>query len=105
VALGVHAMLSSAGASIISAGTTAEARQLIACAEVSAAIVDVQLGAEDASQICQLLHRRRIPFLFYTGYRNASLLKEWPNIPVLGKPASPHALVCAIADVLDASVT
>src|SRR5690349_8802851 len=61
VALGVHAMLSSAGASIISAGTTAEARQFITCAQVSAAIVDVQLGAEDASQICQLLHRRRVP--------------------------------------------
>ena len=98
-------MLSSAGASIISAATTGEARQLITGAEVSAAIVDVQLGAEDASQICHLLHRRRIPFLFYTGHRNAPLLKEWPNVPVLSKPTSPQELVCAIADMLDASVT
>jgi DNA-binding response OmpR family regulator len=105
VALGVHTMLSSAGASIISASTTGEAKELIAYAEVSAAIVDVQLGDKDASEICRLLNRRRIPFLFYTGNRSASLLKEWLDVPVLSKPSSPHALVCAIASMLDASVT
>ncbi len=105
VALGVHTVLSSAGASIISASTTDEAKALISFAEVSGAIVDVQLGDKDASEICRLLDRRRIPFLFYTGNRSASLLKEWPEVPVLSKPSSPQALVCAIAEMLDGSVT
>src|SRR4051812_16111525 len=51
VALGVHMALSTAGASIISATGTGEAIQLIGYAEISAAIVDVHLGAEDAAEV------------------------------------------------------
>ena len=55
VALEVHGALSAAGASIISAATASEAIRLIGYAEISAALVDVQLGNENAARVCDLL--------------------------------------------------
>jgi CheY-like chemotaxis protein len=101
VALDVHATLSAAGASLISAATAREAIELIAYAEISAAIVDVQLGREDATQVCNLLDQRRIPFVFYTGRAEKTvLLAAWPNIPVVKKPATPPAIISALEALL-----
>jgi hypothetical protein len=47
--------------------------------------------------VCQALHRRKIPFLFYTGHANADLLADWPQAPVVGKPAPPSVIVEHIA--------
>jgi hypothetical protein len=75
-----------AGASII---TAAEAIQLIRYAEVAGAIVDVQLGREDAARVCEVLAQRQIRFAFYTGRAEKTLLlAEWPDIKVLKTPAT-----------------
>ena len=101
VALGVHSALSAAGASIISAGTAAEAGKLIGFAEISAAIVDVQLGSEDATQVCDQLARRQIPFVFYTGRADRTfLLAGWPDVKVLSKPATSQLIVSTLASLL-----
>jgi DNA-binding response OmpR family regulator len=100
VALGVHGTLSAAGGSIISAVSAAEARSLIGYAEISAAIVDIRLGGEDAAEVCTLLARRSIPFVFYTGSHDAPLLAVWPGVPVIRKPARPQELVSALASLL-----
>ena len=49
VALDVHRVLNAAGASIISAATPGEAIKLLSFAEVTVAIVDLQLGSDDAN--------------------------------------------------------
>ena len=98
VALDVHAVLSATGASVISAASAGEATSLIGYAEVAAAIVDVQLGNEDAAEVCRLLAERQIPFVFYTGRSGASVLfAEWPGVRVLKKPARPADIVSALA--------
>src|SRR5947209_17216676 len=80
VALDVHSVLRTTGVSIISATSAGEAIQLIAYAEISAAIVDVQLGAQDAAEVCRLLESRRIPFVFYTGRADLTFLRaQWPD--------------------------
>ena len=102
VALDLHATLSTVGASLISAATASEAITLIGYADVSAAIVDVQLGREDATQVCNLLDQRRIPFVFYTGRAAETvLLAAWSNIPVLKKPATPEAVLAALEALLE----
>jgi len=101
IALDVHSALSAAGASIIAASTTAEAVRLIGYAEVSAAIVDVQLGRENAAGVCAVLTQRQIPFAFYTGHADKTLLlAEWPYIQVLRKPATAKGIVTLIASLL-----
>jgi CheY-like chemotaxis protein len=102
VALDLHTTLSAVGASLISATTAGEAIKLIGYAEVSAAVVDVQLGSEDAAQVCDLLASRQIPFLFYTGRADTSILRAaWPDVPVLKKPATSAGIVAALEAVFD----
>jgi CheY-like chemotaxis protein len=100
VALGVHGALSAAGGSIISAASATEAKSLIGYAEIAAAVVDIRLGGEDASEVCTALARRRIPFVFYTGSHDAPLLAAWPGVPVIRKPARPEELVSVLASLL-----
>jgi len=102
VALDLHTTLSTVEASLISAASAGEAITLIGYAEVSAAIVDVQLGSEDAAQVCDLLASRQIPFLFYTGRADTTILRAaWPDVPVLKKPATSAAIVAALEAVFD----
>ena len=100
VALGVHEALSSAGASVLSAATVLEAIDLIGFADISAAIVDVDLGGPNSGDVCHLLMRRRIPFGFYTGHVLSPLIREWAEVPMLAKPAGPEAIVSALASVV-----
>jgi DNA-binding response OmpR family regulator len=101
VALDIHATLSAAGASIISATTSSEAVDLIGYAEVSAAVVDLQLGANDAAEVCEALARRHIPFVFYTGHpQRNTVMERWPHIAVLRKPAAAQELIEILASAL-----
>jgi CheY-like chemotaxis protein len=100
IALGIHAALSATGASIIAATNGADALQLIRSADISAAVLDVNLGSRDCADECRALTRRGIPFLFYTGYADAPVLKSWPNATVVRKPAPPTRLVGAVMDLL-----
>jgi CheY-like chemotaxis protein len=93
IALDIHAALSANGASIIAATKGAEALELIHKAEISVAVLDINLGDSDCSAACRALFRRQIPFLFYTGYPDAEVLKEWPDTPVLIKPAKTRVIV------------
>jgi len=97
VALDIHAALSATGASVIAATKGAEALELIHTAEISVAVLDINLGDRDCSAACRALSRRRIPFLFYTGYPIAEVLKEWPDAPVLIKPAKTRVIVKRVA--------
>ena len=55
--------LHKAGASILAATTIKEALELIARAQICAAIVDVKLGGHDCSSVCAALTKRSIPFM------------------------------------------
>jgi CheY-like chemotaxis protein len=102
VALDIHTILSGVGASVLSAASVSEANRLLAFADVACAIIDVHLGSEDARSVCQLLAKRGIPFVFYTGRADiASWLKEWPHAHVLRKPATPEDIVVALAHLFD----
>jgi hypothetical protein len=69
-------------------------------ADVAAAIVDVQLGHEDATLVCNLLAERRIPFVFYTGRLDTTLLRaQWPEVPVVKKPAREQDIVSILASL------
>ena len=95
IALDLHDALDKAGASILAATTIKEALELIARAQICAAIVDVKVGGNDCSSVCAALTTRSIPFMFYTGYSNAPSLSQWPTAPAVDKPAAGTTLVDA----------
>jgi len=100
IALELRDTLHKAGASIIAATTIKEALELIARAQICAAIVDVKIGGQDCSSVCTALSKRSIPFMFYTGYSNAPSLSQWPTAPAVGKPAAGTTLVDAIVQLV-----
>lgn len=100
IALELHDELRVVGASIIAATNIRDALELIARAQICAAIVDVNLGGHDCSSVCAALTKRSIPFMFYTGYLIAPALSAWPHAPALSKPAAGRTMVDAPVDLI-----
>jgi len=100
IALDLHGALAAAGAGVIAATDTLEALRLIRRNEVSAAIVDVNLGNENCLAVCQALFHRSIPFLFYTGQRGSDALKAWPETPVFFKPTPSATIIDRLGQLM-----
>jgi DNA-binding response OmpR family regulator len=64
IALEVHAAFNAAGASIISAADSKEALRMISLPDLSAAVVDINLGRGDCSDVCKRLARGAFPLCF-----------------------------------------
>ena len=100
IAMDVVQGLQSAGASVAQARTLSEALSKVECPDLSAAVLDHALNDGDASQICDRLDRRNIPFVVYSGY-------DYVEGPCsqgehVRKPAAPRVLVYAVVDLLAA---
>lgn len=50
------------------------------------AILDVRLGGETVFPVADALEKRRVPFVFSTGYGTADLVDRYPRSLVLHKP-------------------
>ena len=101
IALEVHAAFHAAGAGIISAADSKEAVRMIGLPDLSAAVVDIDLGdGDDCAAVCKRLSERGIPFVFYTGNARADILRQWPRAPVLTKLADGQRVVEVVAGVL-----
>jgi DNA-binding response OmpR family regulator len=100
IALDLHAALYAAGAGIIAATNAKEALRLISRNEISAAVIDIRLGNQDSLEVCQALFHHRVPFLFFTAHADADLLKAWPEVPVLLKPAPSWEIAARIGELI-----
>jgi DNA-binding response OmpR family regulator len=105
IALDVQSALSGAGAHIVPASDATDAVRLVAGTKLSAAVLDVDLGDLDCWVVCRLLARAKVPFLFYTGLMQSDVFKDWPDAPVLAKPASHEQIVLAVTSLLTAART
>jgi len=65
--------------------------------ELSAAVLDVNVGGQKVYPLADLLARRRIPFVFVTGYSADSIDRRFAHVPVLQKPVDPQMLRAALA--------
>jgi DNA-binding response OmpR family regulator len=90
-----------AGATVINCfGVQDAIRSISLPLELSAAVLDVNLGTEDCSRVCRALARRHVPFVFYTAYRRTDVVDQWPAAPVIFKPASMTKIVAAVAKLV-----
>jgi DNA-binding response OmpR family regulator len=99
IAFDLRASFREAGAkSVHLAHTLADALALARTAELSSAMLDVRLGHDGAGPVAEVLKRRGIPFLFYSGQPPTDPVRQaWPDVPTLTKPAGARSLAVAIA--------
>ena len=82
-------------------GTIANALKLISDDEaIDCVVLDVNLCGQVAYPISAALRRRRIPFVFTTGYGGGQIPAEFSTIVRLEKPVEPAALIAALEAIL-----
>ena len=100
VAMDLVAIICDAGAEVVGpAMSVRSALRLIESHEITAAIVDVNLGKEDSLPVARRLAAAGIPFVFHTGNGAKLLSNLWPQAPIIKKPAVPEKLIAAVAAV------
>jgi DNA-binding response OmpR family regulator len=95
VCLDTMKRLEAAGAKVFAASHLDKALGLADHPDISAGVLDFDLGNADSTLICWRLFDRRIPFLFHTG-RVYSAFRQWPTAPVILKPAT-RGLIATVA--------
>ena len=98
IAMDILRGLEAAGASVSKARTLCDALTKVECPDLSAAVLDHALNDGDASQICERLDQRNIPFVLYSGYDYVEgPCSEGEHVR---KPVRPEVLVAAVVDLL-----
>jgi light-regulated signal transduction histidine kinase (bacteriophytochrome)/CheY-like chemotaxis protein len=79
------------------AGSVETAMDLLAAAEVSFAMLDVNLGKDTSEPVASALQERGIPFIFASGYGERSLQSgAFRSVPVVTKPYGERDVRAAI---------
>jgi CheY-like chemotaxis protein len=98
VAMLLEDMIGDLGGTIMgSASRVSRALEIVAerASDIDLAVLDVNLGGEEAFPIAEALAERGVPFAFSTGYGNAGLPAAWRERPTLQKPFT-HEQVRAV---------
>ena len=69
---------------------------------IDVAVLDVNLGGEEAFPVAEALAERGVPFAFSTGYGNAGLPAAWRGRPTLQKPFTHEQVRAVLRDALQA---
>jgi PAS domain S-box-containing protein len=102
VALDISAGLREAGAEVVGpTGSVKEVLDIIEGKALDAALLDGNLHGRPVDDIAAALTRRRVPYLFVTGYGPESLPRAFRHIAVLSKPFSQQQLIEAAARLVE----
>lgn len=77
----------SRGQSAIAAGSAVDAFGLMRTRVICGAVIDVNLHGEQTYALADIMIKKAIPFVFYTGYPRADLPERFSATPVLEKPS------------------
>lgn len=78
-------------------GNVAEAAVILGSEKPDAAVVDINLGYGPTFELASKLRAEGVPFIFATGYDEASIPAQHVNTPRLEKPFGPEQLVRAVS--------
>lgn len=107
VAMLLEDMISDLGGTVVgSASRVAQALDLLADGRgrIDLAVLDVNLGGEEAFPIATALAERGVPFAFSTGYGNSGLPEIWRNRPTLQKPFTQEQVISVLGSTLRQTV-
>ena len=96
IALDVTRAVTTAGGMVVSAGYLESGLCSTEHPALDAAVVDLRLGDGSGAKICERLRKRRVPFIVHTAYPRMFASAEWPDVPIVTKPASPEEIVLAL---------
>jgi PAS domain S-box-containing protein len=98
VALDIVAALKDAGAEVFGpVGNAADALLMIEETALDGALLDGNLRGKPVGDIAAALVRRKVPFLFVTGYGRDALPEGFGNVGILSKPFSREHMLEAVA--------
>ena len=88
IALDAEDMVRELGADTVHVATTVrDALNVMGQTDLTFALLDVNLGDETSGPIAQRLREKGVPFVFATGYGEAtSLVREFPGVHIVVKP-------------------
>jgi CheY-like chemotaxis protein len=89
-----------AGATVFAAGKLPDALYLAEHPALSAAVLNVRMGSDDTAWVCRRLTHLGIPFMFHTRYDATEASRNWPDAPVVSKPADCADVVDTLARLL-----
>jgi len=100
IALDIQKALRHAGASVVTAGMVESSLFTTEHPELSGAVIDLHLGTGSGTTVCRRLKQLGVPFVVYTGYPPLLVRAEFPDVPVISKPADPGQVVAELARLL-----
>lgn len=104
VAFMIEEMLEELGCEVVaSVASLARAEQAVRSLALDAAVLDVNLAGATTFDLARDLDRRRLPYVFSTGYGGAGLPADLRNRQVLTKPFAPSELRQAMHNALRAA--
>lgn len=100
VALVVEKELRTAGARVVAAGYVESGLYTVEHPDLSGAVVDLRLGSGDGATVCRRLRHLGVPFIVYTGKPSTEIAKQWPEVPIIQKPAIAGAIVASLVSLM-----
>jgi CheY-like chemotaxis protein len=102
VALALSAGLQDAGAEVVaSTGSASEALAIIESQPLDGALLDANLKGRPVDDIAAALTRRKIPFVFVTGYGRENLPPAFATAALLAKPFGQTQLLEVAAQLVE----
>jgi len=103
LALQLDSTFRGAGAEVGLANNGDGAMRAIEAVGPTAAVIDINLGEEDCTAVCERLSEAGIPFVFFTGEARPEVILRWPGTPVLTKLARQERIVDVLAYLTNAN--
>jgi two-component sensor histidine kinase len=101
IALTIRSVLEEEAAEIVgSAATLNEALNLIERTQFDAALIDGNLRGRRVDEIAAALTRKKVPFVFVTGYSREGLPASFGQVTIVKKPFTEDQLLKAITQML-----
>lgn len=103
VAMLLEDMVSDLGGTVVgSASRLARALEMVGDTEIGfdLAVLDVNLGGQEAFPVAMVLAERGVPFAFSTGYGNSGLPEAWRDRPTLQKPFTQEQVTAVLSKAL-----
>ena len=106
LATDTRAVIEEAGGQVVGPfGTAEQARAALDAGGADLAVIDINLGSGPAFDLARHLSSTELPFLFATGYDEATVPDDLRDVVRLEKPFRPAELISAAASVHQAANT
>ena len=97
----IESILSAAGWSVVGPVATLErALETIERERIDAALLDARINGRDVYAVADVLMRRRIPFIFVSGFTRKQMPPRYRDCAYIAKPFTPDAILALLDEVV-----